>query len=153
MTTPIGSWRWTDASFAYSDSATDLARAKARVSRNGFLDDKMIVGAQTELAPHAFQVTARALVIGAFDLRMRRRLDRYRRAQFVERQSDAAEPTPQSAVQIHEAEVQPRRNRYRHAVGDGSRTAHAGSDVFRAAGLSRALDRFRLDAPPLAIVR
>jgi hypothetical protein len=117
------------------------------------LDNDMIVRVQVEPAPHAFQVAARARVIGAFDLRLRRRPNGNRRAQFLERQSDAAEAAPEPAVQIHEAEVQPRRNRYRHAVGDGSRTAHAGSDVFRAAGLSRTQDRFRLDAPALAIVR
>jgi len=102
------------------------ARAEPGVGRNCFLDDEIIVGVQTELTPHAFQVIACTRVIRPLRLCLRRRLDRYRRAQFLEREADAAETTPEAAVQIHEAEVQPCRNRYRHALGDGSRTAHAG---------------------------
>ncbi len=97
------------------------AGAQSRVGRNDLIDRDAVGGIESEHAPHGLEMTLHALALRSDDpgalpaLAAPGDADRQPGLQSADRQPDAAEPPAEPAVEIEEAEMQPRRRRDGHA--------------------------------------
>src|SRR5262245_13531990 len=106
------------------------ARSETDMGRNHFIDRRVILAAQIETAAHRYDVGPDPLLLGAGHAHLRRRADRYAGAPAADSQADAAEATPEPAVEIQKAEMQPRRNSHGHHRGGSGTTQAFSPEIF-----------------------
>src|SRR5262245_3223547 len=106
------------------------------MGRNHFIDRRVILAAQIESAPHRFDMDPDPLVLGTGHAHLRRRADGYAGAPAADGQADAAEASPEPAVEIQKAEMQPRRNSHGDLRGGRGTTQAFSPEIFPQPGFS-----------------